>query len=112
MDRRPDRGRAIDRPSEATAFVDAQLADGADFLKIVADLDDAGPFSQPTLDDETTAALITAAHLRGLHVAAHSTTVDAYRRAASLGADELEHIPIDEQLPADLALTLADQVSW
>lgn len=99
----------IDRPSEATAFVDARLADGAAFLKIIADLDDAGPFPQATVDDETTAALITAAHLRGLRVAAHATTVGAYRRAASLGADELEHVPIAEPLPADLAATLAAQ---
>lgn len=77
-------------PGDAQRFVDAQVADGVDYIKIVADIP--GP-SQEILD-----ALVGAAHAAGLRVISHAVLYDAVRMSVAAGADMVTHAPMDRPL--------------
>lgn len=98
-------------PDDAAEFVHARIADGADFLKIIADVPDDGPFALATLDDATVTALVRAAHERGLRVTAHAPTRAALLRAVDAGADGIEHVPLEHLDPADVSTVAAAGVT-
>ncbi|MEV7543303.1 amidohydrolase family protein [Streptomyces sp. NPDC089915] len=85
-------------PGDAERFVAARVAEGADYIKIVADRPGPGALDQPTLD-----ALVAAAHARGRLVVAHAAAVEAYAMAQEAGADVLTHVPGDHALDAAAA---------
>ena len=82
----------LSRPEEARAFVDARLAEGSDYLKIIKDDGSAFGFRRPTLDRATVAALIKAAHARGRLALVHIATVEDAREALGSGADGIAHV--------------------
>ncbi|WP_440902629.1 hypothetical protein [Actinosynnema sp.] len=71
-------------PADADAFVAARLAEGADHLKVVLEGD--------LVPVPAVAALVAAAHARGLLVVAH-TADHAAVVAAEAGGDVLTHLP-------------------
>jgi imidazolonepropionase-like amidohydrolase len=79
-------------PSEAQAFVDARLAEGSDYIKLI--LDDATVYGghRPTLSKETLAAAIAAAHKRGKLAVVHIATLQDAEDAINAGADGLAHL--------------------
>ena len=90
----------LTRPEEAQAFVDARVAEGSDYLKIV--LEDGKPFANiPTLAMPTVAALVRAAHARHLIAVVHISTQHDARDAIAAGVDGLAHIFFDEPPVAD-----------
>lgn len=86
----------LTRPEEAQAFVDARIAEGSDFIKII--YDDAASYglALPTLSRETMTALVAAAHRRGKLAVVHVSTRQAAREAVAAGADGLAHAPAAE----------------
>ncbi|MFJ8165719.1 amidohydrolase family protein [Streptomyces sp. NPDC096136] len=85
-------------PGDAERFVAARVAEGADYIKIVAERPGPGALDQPTLD-----ALVAAAHAHGRLVVAHAAAVEAYAMAQEAGADVLTHVPGDRALDAAAA---------
>jgi imidazolonepropionase-like amidohydrolase len=91
-------------PEQAQAFVDARLAEGSDFIKVV--YDDGAPFGLdfPSISRETLAAVIAAAHRREARAVVHVSTLEAARHALEAGADGLAHLfndrPPDDGLGA------------
>jgi imidazolonepropionase-like amidohydrolase len=85
-------------PEEAQSWVDARLAEGSDYIKIV--FDDGRSFGRTlaTLSRETVAALVTAAHARDRLAVVHVQDQAAARAAIDVGADGLVHI-FRERLP-------------
>jgi imidazolonepropionase-like amidohydrolase len=85
----------LTRPEEAQAWVDARLAEGSDYIKIV--IEDARLYGReiPTLDKPTVAALAAAAHRRKKLAMAHIATEDSARDALDAGVDGLVHIFTD-----------------
>jgi amidohydrolase family protein len=84
----------LTRPEEAQPFVDARVAEGSDYLKIV--VEDGKPFGNiPTLAMPTVAALVSAAHARHLIALVHITTQRDARDVIAAGADGLAHIFFD-----------------
>jgi imidazolonepropionase-like amidohydrolase len=85
----------LTRPDEAQAFVDARVAEGSDFIKII--YDDAASYGLklPALSRETMNAVVAAAHRRGKLVMVHVSTSQAAREAIDAGADGLAHIVAD-----------------
>ena len=82
----------LTRPDEAQAFVDARIAEGSDFIKIVLEQGGRGTSKMNSLDIATATALIEAAHRRGKLAVVHvSNEVDA-RAALDAGADGLVHL--------------------
>ena len=94
-------------PSEAQAFVDARIAEGSDYIKIVYDDGRALGLSFKTLTKAALAAVVEAAHARGklalVHIGALQDAVDAIE----VGADGLEHLFIDKIPTAEFATLLA-----
>ncbi len=93
-------------PSEAQPFVDARLAEGSDYLKVI--LEDGSSFARriPTLDVPTLDALVAAAHRRGRLALAHvSTRLDALH-AVDAGIDGLAHVFVDRRADAATVASL------
>jgi imidazolonepropionase-like amidohydrolase len=89
----------LTEPQEAQTFVDARIAEGSDYIKIVYD-DRAHRADQPepTLSKETMAAVIEAAHRRGKRTVVHVLKLQDALDAIEVGIDGLAHLFVD-QLP-------------
>jgi imidazolonepropionase-like amidohydrolase len=94
-------------PEQAAGFVAARIAEGADYLKVIAESGASGPVPRPTLDAATIAALTAQAHAGGLKVVAHATSATAVADVAGAGVDVIAHIPTREELDDDLVGRLA-----
>ena len=93
----------LTKPDQAQAFVDARLAEGSHFIKIV--LEEGSP-GRPlnSLDLATARALIEAAHLRSRLAVVHVSTLASAHAALEAGADGLVHLFTGERIePAQLA---------
>jgi hypothetical protein len=82
-------------PSEAQAWVDARIAEGSDYIKIIVDDASAYGSHRPTLSMETAKAVIDAAHKRGklavVHIGRQQDALDVIKA----GADGLAHLFAD-----------------
>ncbi|MFI7067790.1 amidohydrolase family protein [Kribbella sp. NPDC050124] len=83
---------------QAKAFVDARVADGADYLKVVIDDGEIQGADLPVLGPEVVAALVEAAHGAGLKVIAHALTAGEVEIALDAGVDGLAHVWVDGEL--------------
>jgi imidazolonepropionase-like amidohydrolase len=95
-------------PDDAEAWVEARLAEGSDYIKIVIESGSAWRGELPTLDAETVEALVAAAQRRGVMAVAHVSTQAAARMAVEAGVDGLVHLFVDEPLDPALAQRLVD----
>ena len=82
---------------DVQAFVDARIAEGADYIKVVYD------HGFPTLTKQQLADVVAAAHRRNTLVVTHITTQRDARDAIAAGADGLVHIFADSPPEADFA---------
>lgn len=92
----------LSRAMAAAAFVEARLAEGSDYLKIIKDDGSAFGFRRPTLDAATIGALIRAAHGKGRLAIVHIATAEDAREALAAGADGIAHVPAG---PPDTGVT-------
>ena len=74
-------------PAQAEAFVDRQLARGADYIKIIADV--------PGMSQEIVSALVDASKKRGKQVMCHAAMDEAARQGLRAGAEQLHHSPMN-----------------
>lgn len=88
----------LSRPEEAQTFVDARIAEGSDFIKII--YSHGWKFS--SLDKPTMAALIQAAHNRKKLAAVHVDTLQDASDAIESKADILAHVWYDREINDDL----------
>jgi imidazolonepropionase-like amidohydrolase len=97
----------LSSPAEAQAWVDARIAEGSDYIKIV--IDDASAYGghRPTLDKETLKAVIDAAHKRGKIAVVHIGTQQDARVAIEAGADGLAHLFADSAPQPDFGRFVA-----
>jgi len=82
---------AVAGPQDAAAFVWAQAAHGADYLKVY--LEDPAWYGSPALSAATVRALVAAAHSRGMLAVAHADSAAMARmciQAAQIEADQRE----------------------
>ncbi|HEV3254148.1 MAG TPA: amidohydrolase family protein [Candidatus Acidoferrales bacterium] len=85
----------ITGPEEAQAFVDARIAEGSDYIKIIYDNGSAYGSKMPTISKETMAAVVVAAHNRGKMAVAHIGSLAGARDAIDAGVDGLMHLFVD-----------------
>jgi len=93
-------------PAEAQGFVDARIAEGSHFIKIVLESGH-GAQRMATLDLPTVKALIEAAHRRGKLAVVHVSTPENARAALDAGADGLVHLFVGSAISAGDAAALA-----
>jgi imidazolonepropionase-like amidohydrolase len=77
-------------PQDAAAFVAAQVAHGADYLKIY--LEDTAWYGSPAMAPGTVSALVTAAHARGMLAIAHADSPAMAAMFIQAGGDALAHV--------------------
>ncbi|MDY0977804.1 CIA30 family protein [Massilia sp. CFBP9012] len=82
----------LSRPDQARDFVDARIAEGSDFIKIVLEAGGQGTSKMNSLDLATARALIEAAHLRGKLAVVHVSNKQDARAVLEAGADGLVHL--------------------
>ena len=87
----------ISSPDEAQAFVDARIAEGSDYIKLIYDDGSAYGRKIPTLSKETLAAVIATAHKRGKLAVVHIGSLAGALDAIDSGADGLMHLFTDKQ---------------
>ena len=90
-------------PSGAQGWVDARIAEGSDYIKIILDDGHAYRHHTPTLSIETVKALTAAAHKRGKLVVVHISTQDDAKAVIQAGADGLAHLFTDTVPDPDFA---------
>ncbi|WP_101783328.1 amidohydrolase family protein [Nonomuraea indica] len=82
----------IAHAADAKAFVEARLAEGSDFLKIVLDDGRTAGLDLPVMPPEVVAALVGAGHAAGLKTIAHVATAHDTAVALDAGIDGLAHV--------------------
>jgi imidazolonepropionase-like amidohydrolase len=99
-------------PEQAQAFVDARIAEGSDYIKIIHDDGSTWPWTNkrvPMLDNPTMRALVDAAHKRGKLAVVHVLSEQQARDAIAAGADGLAHLFLGESVSADFGQTAASR---
>jgi len=91
-------------PQDAAAFVSAQVASGADYLKIY--LEDPVWYGSPALSAATVRALVAAAHSHGILAVAHADSAAMARMFIQAGGDGLAHVLADLQVTPGLLARL------
>lgn len=97
----------IESPAEAQAFVDARIAEGSDYIKIIYENGSAYGRVIPTISKETLAAVIAAAHKRGKLAVVHIGSLEGARDAIAADADGLMHLFEDAAPPPDFGAFVA-----
>ena len=98
----------VDAPGDAAGFVDARLAEGSRFLKLV--IEDGSSYGRtiPTLDAARVRALVDAAHAREVLAVAHVARLRSAAMALDAGADGLVHIWMDRTPDAGFVRRMAE----
>jgi imidazolonepropionase-like amidohydrolase len=94
-------------PADAKAFVDARVAEGSDFIKIVYDGGHTYGSSWPTLSLDELRATVSAAHARGKLALVHIGDLESAREAVAAGADGLAHLFVDRPPDAEFGAFVA-----
>jgi imidazolonepropionase-like amidohydrolase len=102
----------LNGPGEAAAFVDARVAEGSDYIKIIYDDGSAYGAKVPALSRETVSALIAAAHAKNKLAVVHVATYEEARAALEAGADGLVHLFRDQAPPPGFGRTVATRGSF
>ncbi|KAF8189839.1 hydrolase [Mycena galopus ATCC 62051] len=90
--------QTLSSPSQAPQFVADQIAVGATFIKIIAEMP-----NSTTLDQATMNALVVAAHANNIRAVCHAADYAAMDRALTAQVDQAHHVPTD--VPLDSALS-------
>ena len=85
----------ITDPDQAQVFIDARIAEGSDYIKLIYDNGKSYGKDLPTLSKAILAALVEAAHKRAKLVIVHTLTFQEAYDAIEVGADGLGHLFAD-----------------
>lgn len=102
----------LTRPEEAASFVEARIAEGSDFIKIIYDSGEAYFRPWPTLDLATIEALINEAHRQGKKVVIHAATLKNCVDVLNLGADGLAHLYFDDSFDPNFGRLVAQRKAF
>ena len=98
----------VSTADEAVRFVDKQIAEGADYIKIfIEDGTCIGFPGLPMLAEEILSAAVNEAHRNGRMAIAHVTTAEGGRRAIAAGVDGLGHMFFDSRPTSEFVSAMA-----
>jgi imidazolonepropionase-like amidohydrolase len=92
--------------ADAPAFVEARIAEGSDYIKIIRSDPSSGK-PMPTLDSATIAAIVREAHARRKLVVAHIGSERDARMVLGAGVDGLAHMFIADTVSSDFGAFVA-----
>ena len=93
----------LESPKDAKSFVDARVAEGSDYIKIVYDNGGSYGLKIPTIDRATLEASVSAARRAGKLAVVHIGSHDAANDAIAAGASGLIHLFADRAPEPDFA---------
>jgi len=103
----------VSTPEEAVIFVDKQIANGADYVKVfIEDGTTVGFPGLPMISDETLFGAVNEAHRLGKMAIAHVTTFEGGVKAISAGVDGLAHLFFDRQPTPEIVASIASHGSF
>ena len=102
----------ITSPNDAPAFVDARVAEGSDYIKIVYDDGHTYGLRFATLDKPTMQAVVRAAHARNKMAVVHIGDLAGARDAIEAGANGLVHLFVDSMPDAGFAKMVASRKAF
>jgi imidazolonepropionase-like amidohydrolase len=85
----------VDSPQDARAKVTEQIDAGVDAIKVSLEDGYAGTHGLPKLTPEELAAIVAAAHERGVPVSGHVTQGEYIQAMLDAGVDDIAHVPYD-----------------
>ncbi|TDD20451.1 amidohydrolase family protein [Nonomuraea diastatica] len=91
----------VTHPEQAKPFVAARLAEGCEYIKIIADPGEGGP------DQRSMTALVDAAHAHTMRVVVHAVSQEAVIMALDAGADIITHVPLGPPLDPQVVARIA-----
>jgi imidazolonepropionase-like amidohydrolase len=94
-------GELVDGTAGAARFVTDRIAEGADYIKLIADI--------PGPDQETLDALVATSHQHGKLTIAHAVSTAALDMALHAGVDMVTHVPLDRRVTESTAARLLAQ---
>ncbi len=98
----------VSTPDEAIKFVNKQVNNGADYIKIfIEDGTTVGFPGLTVISNDTLLATVKEAHRLGKMAIAHVSTFDGTQKAISAGIDGLAHLFFDRQITPELTETIA-----
>jgi imidazolonepropionase-like amidohydrolase len=103
----------VSSPEEAVKFVDKQVANGSDYIKIF--IEDGSTIGYPGLrvtSNETLLAAVNEAHRLGKMAIAHVTTFEGGQKAISAGVDGLAHLFFDRKPNPEMITAMASSGSF
>lgn len=98
-------------PDQAQAFVDARIAEGSEYIKIIHDDGSTWAWTTkrvPMLDNATMRAVVEAAHKRGKTAVVHVLTEQQARDAIAAGADGLAHMFLGHTVGPDFGRLVSE----
>ncbi|WP_250562512.1 amidohydrolase family protein [Sphaerisporangium fuscum] len=100
---------SVSTPEEAVAFVNARVAEGADYIKVMIEEGTVmGHPGLPMISTETLRAGVAEAHRLGRQVIAHAMTLESTVQAIEVGVDGLAHLFIDRPHTPEIVSAIAD----
>lgn len=99
--------QTLTSPAEAAPFVEARVAEGSDFIKIIQDDGSVFGLSRPTLNQAVVGTLIEAAHKKGKMAVIHAATLKNCQDALNEGVDGLAHLFFDNAFDRDFGALAA-----
>jgi imidazolonepropionase-like amidohydrolase len=103
----------VSTPEEAVKFVNKQVANGSDYIKIF--IEDGSTIGFPGLkvtSNDILLAAVNEAHRLGKMAIAHVTTVEGGQKAISAGVDGLAHLFFDRQPGQELVDAIASSKTF
>ena len=97
----------VSTPEEAVKFVNKQVTNGADYIKIfIEDGTTVGFPGLTVISNNTLIAAVNEAHRLGKMAIAHVTTFEGGQKAIAAGVDGLAHLFFDRQTTPELTATI------
>ncbi|MFD2471715.1 amidohydrolase family protein [Amycolatopsis silviterrae] len=95
------------RPEDIPAFVEARIAEGADYLKVLVEDGQLFATNLPRLAPELVSATVRESHARGKMVLAHAMTAETAEQVVDAGVDGLTHLFFDQPHRTELIEKIA-----
>jgi imidazolonepropionase-like amidohydrolase len=95
------------RVQDVAGFVEARIAEGADYLKVLIEDGHVLGTSLPSLAPDLVAAAVREGHARDRMVLAHAMTLEATDQALDAGVDGLTHLFVDRRPTATIIEKIA-----
>lgn len=97
--------RALGFVTDPKAFVETELSNGADYIKII--IEHKPMMAKTIISDDVVMGIVEEAHKHGKLVACHAVSVPAMELAIEAGVDIHVHVPLEATMTADMVDKIA-----